>query len=119
VIAVSTFGLIAAAGCGGRPSVSFANEVQPIFNTKCTTCHPSSYPQLDLRAGRAYAELLRVPAATNLAFQRVLPGRPELSYLLTHPPDPLLRELVTDKERETIRRWILEGAVDDSPGNQP
>lgn len=109
-------GAVAASGCGDPAHVSFAREVQPIFDKKCTSCHPSSYPQLDLRPGRSYAELVRVPAATNLAFERVLPGRPELSFLLTHQPDRLLRGLVTSKERETISRWILEGAVNDSPG---
>jgi hypothetical protein len=113
---VTVGGALAASGCGDRTHVSFAREIQPIFDKKCTSCHPSSYPQLDLRPGLSHAELIRVPAATNLAFQRVLPGRPELSFLLTHNPDPLLRDLVTDDERETMRRWILEGAVDDSPG---
>lgn len=111
-------GVVAASGCGDERRVSFAREVQTIFDKKCTSCHPTSYPQLDLRSGRSYQDLIRVPAATNLAFQRVLPGRPELSFLLTHNPDPLLRGLLTDQERETMRRWILEGAVDDSPGSK-
>jgi hypothetical protein len=106
----ATAGLI---GCGGRERVSFARGVQPILSAKCVTCHPVSYPHLDLRPGRAYRQLVRVPAATNLAFQRVLPGRPELSYLLIHPPDPLLRDLLTAEERELIRRWIAEGASPD------
>lgn len=105
--------LLALAGCGGASErVSFSRDVQPIFSAKCTACHPVSYPYLDLRPGRAYRDLVRVPATTNLAFHRVLPGRPELSYLLTHPPDPILRGLLSPGERETIRRWIAEGAED-------
>jgi hypothetical protein len=110
VIAAATLGL--ATGCGGEGGVSFSRDVQPIFDGKCTTCHPVSYPQLDLRAGRSYAQLVRVPAQTNLAFQRVLPGRPELSFLLTHPPDPALVDLMSDSDREVITRWIAEGAKD-------
>jgi hypothetical protein len=91
-------------------AVSFAADVQPIFDRKCTTCHPVSYPYLDLRAGRAYDDLVRVSAATAPAFERVLPGRPELSYVLTHPPDPSLRDLLTPAERRTIAAWITEGA---------
>lgn len=98
------------ASCGGERSASFARDVQPIFDGKCVACHPVSYPQLDLRAGRSYVQLVRVPAQTNLAFQRVLPGRPELSFLLTHPPDPLLTDLMSPEDRETIRRWIADGA---------
>jgi hypothetical protein len=104
--------VLAAAGCGDRPGVSFDGDVQPIFDRKCAACHPVSYPYLDLRRGRSYEELVRVPARTRPAFARVLPGRPELSYLLTHPPDPSLAGLLTDDELELIIRWIDEGAED-------
>jgi hypothetical protein len=97
---------------GNDRAVSFAGQIQPIFDRKCTACHPVSYPYLDLRRGRSHAQLVRVPAATAPAFERVLPRRPELSYLLTHPPDPSLRDLLTTDERELIRTWIREGARD-------
>ncbi len=100
---------LAACG-GGRAGVSFESDVQPIFDGKCVSCHPVAYPYLDLRAGRAYDDLYRVSARTRPAFERVLPYRPELSYLLTHPPDPSLRDLLSADERDTITRWILEGA---------
>jgi hypothetical protein len=103
---------LAAAGCGDGAGVSFGEEVQPIFDRKCTACHPVSYPYLDLRRERSYEQLVRVSARTRPAFERVLPGRPELSYLLTHPPDPSLRGLLTDEELELIARWIDEGAKD-------
>lgn len=91
----------------------FAADVQPIFDAKCVSCHPIAYPYLDLRRRRAYDDLVRVNAATKPAFYRVLPGRPELSYLLTHPPDPSLRDLLTGDERATIAAWIRAGARDD------
>lgn len=93
-------------------AVSFEREIQPLFERKCTACHPVSYPYLDLRRGRAYDELVGVSAATAPAFERVLPGRPELSYVLTHPPDPSLRDLLTPAERDLIAGWIREGARD-------
>jgi hypothetical protein len=104
--------MLLAAGCGGGAGVSFSDEVQPIFDRKCTSCHPVSYPYLDLRQARSYDELVRVSARTRPAFERVLPGRPELSYVLTHPPDPSLTGLLTDEELELIARWIDEGAKD-------
>lgn len=91
----------------------FAADVQPIFDAKCVACHPVSYPYLDLRPGRSYGDLVRVSATTRPAFLRVLPGRPELSYLLTHPPDPSLRGLLSGEERATISAWIRAGAKDD------
>lgn len=87
--------------------------MQPIFDRKCVQCHPVSYPYLDLRPGRSYRDLVRVPAATRPAFLRVLPGRPELSYLLTHPPDPSLRDRLAPEERAVIVAWIRAGARDD------
>jgi hypothetical protein len=91
----------------------FASHVQPIFDAKCVACHPVAYPYLDLRRGRSYDDLVRVSAATRPALERVLPGRPELSYLLTHPPDPSQRGLLSRNERETIAAWIRAGARND------
>ncbi len=97
---------------GDARGVSFANDVQPIFDAKCAVCHPTSYEYLDLRPGRSYDDLVRVSSALQPAFERVLPGRPELSYLLTHVPDPSRENLLTQADRELIERWILEGARD-------
>jgi hypothetical protein len=110
-VAVTAVALILATRDGNAPR--FAADVQPIFDAKCVACHPVAYPYLDLREGRSYDDLVRVPAETRPAFHRVLPGRPELSYLLTHPPDPSLRGLVSSDERETIAAWIRAGARDD------
>jgi hypothetical protein len=94
------------------PAVSYAADVQPIFDRDCISCHPSAYPYLDLRAGRSWSQLVRVTAATDLAFERVLPGRPELSYLITHNPDPSNAMLLTPGDRDLIARWIRAGAPD-------
>ncbi len=92
---------------------SFSRDVQPIFDRKCVACHPVSYPYLDLRRGHSFKQLYRVSAATNPAFERVIPGKPDLSYLLVHPPDPSNRGLLTTQEQRTIARWITEGARND------
>jgi hypothetical protein len=109
-LAVALVGLAAFQLRDDTRAVSFEREIQPLLDRKCTACHPVSYPYLDLRRGRSYDQLVRVSAATAPAFERVLPGRPELSYVLTHPPDPSLRQLLTPAERELIAAWIREGA---------
>lgn len=112
-------GLVAAAlvVIGGRghdgDAPRFSADVQPIFDAKCTACHPVAYPYLDLRRGRSYDDLYRVSAATKPAFERVVPGRPELSYLLVHPPDPSNLGLLSDADRRVIADWIRAGARDD------
>ncbi len=97
-------------GTGGQRQPTLARDIQPIFDSKCVTCHPVAYPYLDLRRGRSYRQLYRVSAATNPAFERVIPGRPDLSYLVIHPPDPSNRNLLTASERRTIVDWIRAGA---------
>jgi len=114
VIAASS--LLVPASCGGRSggpaTVSFSTRIQPIFDRNCVSCHPASYPYLDLRPGRAYSELVGVPAATAPSYERVLPGRPGLSYLLIGPEDPSRRHLLTGRERRLIAAWIRQGAKD-------
>lgn len=115
VAAVAAAGAAAATPVllAGDDTPRFSADVQPIFDAKCVSCHPIAYPYLDLRAGKSYTDLVRVSAATRPAFARVLPGRPELSYLLTHPPDPSQRDLLTGGEREAIAAWIRAGAKND------
>ena len=95
---------------GAARQVSFRSSIQPIFNDKCTTCHPVAYPYLDLRAGHAYGQLVGVVSPLSPAFERVLPGRPDLSFLLTHVPDPSRRHLLSRAERRLLTRWIVQGA---------
>jgi hypothetical protein len=112
-VAVATpAGLALALGGGESAGVSFAADVQPIFDTKCVVCHPTSYEYLDLRPGRSYLDLVRVSSALQPAFERVLPGRPELSFLLTHVPDPSREGLLSADDERVIATWIAEGARD-------
>ena len=109
--------LLGAAACGGggggtAARVSFRHQIQPIFDRSCVTCHPVAYPYLDLRRGRSYAQLVRVSSRTAPSYERVVPGRPGLSYLLIHPPDPSRRHLLTRGERALIATWIRQGASD-------
>ncbi len=104
--------MLALTRSGSARQVSFRHDVQPIFDAKCASCHPVAYPYLDLRPGRAYRELVGVVSPLSPAFERVLPGRPDLSYLVTHVPDPSRRHLLSRAERRTIERWIGQGAKD-------
>lgn len=121
MVAVAATGLaVAAAGLGSSPAatrlppgerqVSLRRDVQPIFDAKCTACHPVAYPYLDLHRGRSYRQLVRVVSPLSPAFERVVPGRPDLSYLLTHIPDPSRRHLLDAAERRLLARWISQGA---------
>lgn len=101
-------------------TVSFANDIQPIFDTNCTSCHVGTVGNggLDLTPGSSYGHLVGVPS----------PGRGGL--LLVKPRDPtnsVLYGKITGTrfgtrmpfggaplglgDIDNIRTWILEGAL--------
>ena len=98
---------------GASQPLSFRRDVQPIFDQKCASCHPSVYPYLNLQPGHSYAQLVGVSPPNAPSYERVVPGKPQLSYLLVHPVDPSRRGLLTAAERRLIARWIEEGAKND------
>lgn len=123
-------GLLVLAGCsdegsdpvapgGGGPTVSFAADVQPIFNTNCTTCHGlNGNGGLDLRPGEAYGNLVGVDA-NGYAGKRVVAGDPDASVIYRKltgatgvggpmPPAGMLPTETTD----IVRQWIAAGAAE-------
>jgi hypothetical protein len=122
------------------PTVSFSKDVMPIFTASCAfpSCHgstqvPAGGMYLGANAGTTYANLVNTAALDYPQMDRVKPGDPASSYLLhridndactlpgcttvacaelmpqgnstTLPQDNLL----------TIRGWIAQGAINDSP----
>jgi hypothetical protein len=107
----------------GQASVSFA-AVQAIFTKDCTSsqCHGGIAPKgkLDLRDGASYAALVNVPT-TNCSPQRmrVLPGKPDESYLIdkllgvrlcTGSRMPPLAQGLPEADIQTVADWICAGA---------
>ncbi len=116
-------GLWAEEGKNGGESeslVSYYSQIRPIFQAQCHGCHQPAksrggYVMTD------FAPLLKGGESGNKA---VIPGNPEQSYLIElvtpvngeaempRKGDPLL-----GVEIELIRRWIAQGAKDDTPAN--
>jgi hypothetical protein len=99
---------------------SLTDEIQPIFTTSCAiaNCHiGDGAAQLNLEAGRAFAELVGVPS-TEVDQLLVVPGDPDASYLyakiadevpaqgdrmpIGNPLDPL--------DVQAVLQWIEGGA---------
>lgn len=88
--------------------VSYAADIQPIWNQSCVNCHQGNEPP-DLRAQNSFNVLL------NDGW--VIPGDPDASILfrslrgegasLMPPGNPL-----TSQRINLVRQWILEGAQD-------
>ncbi|HVC93175.1 MAG TPA: c-type cytochrome domain-containing protein [Pirellulales bacterium] len=110
----------AAAGQAKPPAkVSFFKDVRPIFQERCQGCHQPAKKQGGLSM-TTFAEMRKGGDSEQPAFE---PGKPDDSLLIEQvvsqngqPPampkgaDPLKPELV-----ELLKRWIVEGAVDDTP----
>ena len=108
-------------------TVSFRNEVQPILTTRCALplCHTGPFPQAGLsfmRARRSYMDLVGLPSIECPAVERVLPGSPAESYLITKlqgagpcftgVPMPNGGPPLPTGQLDLIIQWIAEGAPD-------
>ena len=100
-------------------TISFANDVQDIFDGECWFCHPAN-GDLDLGVGISHAELVNVQASNYSPNMRVVPYDTAASVLyhkiiddnvygLKMPPGALN---LTVQEKAIITTWILEGALD-------
>lgn len=95
--------------------ISFANDVQPIFDGQCIGCHGAGgNAGLDLRSGLSYDNLVGV-AANNASGELVVAGDALSSVLLGRltgtvgsympPSGPLPLS-----NQEMVAGWIAEGA---------
>ena len=103
----------------GPAPVSFAAEIQPIFDANCILCHGAGgNGGLDLRAPGSRGNLVGAASATYTGV-RVQPGEPDDSILYLKlsgaagvgdrmPPTGALPAPTL----ELVRRWIAEGATD-------
>jgi hypothetical protein len=128
-------------GCGGSNSpgptdggtqvaASFAQNVQPIFNARCTSCHSGTNAtgDLDLSAGVSYANLVNRAASSSCAAAvpgavRVRPADTAGSMLwrkLANTADKCGRAMpfgstglitVARSEFDIIEKWIQDGAL--------
>ena len=100
---------------------SFQLVVQEVFDRRgCASvaCHGSALSGgLDLRTGASYAALVNVPAVAELGL-RVVPGDPDMSYLvvklegrqLVGSAMPQGAAALDEIDLTNIRNWILQGA---------
>jgi hypothetical protein len=133
---VPVLALLTGAGCPGgvnvpAPSpgatVSFAGEVQPIFNQLCAGCHVTggladlTGIAVKLVDGQSFDMLVNQPSTQNAGLTLVIPGDSAGSLLFQKvssnaPPVgatmPLLGRRLTSAELATLRDWIDQGALD-------
>lgn len=111
------FALFAPAAFAAGSSLDFQRDVRPILSNHCYQCHgPDEHGRksglrLDIRE-----EALKPAKSGDLA---VVPGKIAESHLVTRilsqdedeiMPPPQAKKPITEAQRETLKRWISEGA---------
>jgi DNA-binding beta-propeller fold protein YncE len=105
-------------GKGDGP-VSYYRDVRPVFQQHCQGCHQPAKPQGGF-VMTAHADLLK---KGDRDLPGVVPGQPDKSFLVEqitvksgHTAEmPKGKDPLPAKDVELVRRWIREGAKDDTP----
>jgi len=91
--------------------ISFREDIQPIFNSSCISCHNATHPSLQLDSCCSYYELLFV--GNNAPYVDTLnPVESRLIKRMTGviaPVMPMTGQLPQD-QIDLVLRWIEEGA---------
>jgi hypothetical protein len=97
--------------------VSFANNIQPLLNERCTGCHNAGQLDFDFTPGTSYAKLVNAKSKSCPGRTFVIPGDVKNSYLIDKMTPILglcagssMRYETTDAEIEMLTNWILQGA---------
>ena len=94
----------------------FSEHIQPLLESRCTSCHGPGGGQGDLSLA-SFESLLR----GGKSGPAIVPGDPGASLLIAkvsgeNPAMPLAGDPLSEPEVDLIRRWIAAGAPAGSPG---
>lgn len=96
--------------------LTFNRDVRPILSDNCFQCHG---PDAANRKGHRRLDTYEGATAERQGFRAFVPGRPDqseawLRLTSVHDdelmPPPEAHKTVTAEQKETLRRWIAEGA---------
>jgi WD40 repeat protein len=121
------FAAIAAAGPDSAKKdkapdkVSYYKDVRPLFQLHCQGCHQPAKAQGDY-VMTDFAELFKKTEGGEIG---VVPGQPEKSILYRQivphagkpPAMPRGKDPLTARDVTIIKRWIEQGALDDTPAS--
>ncbi|MEY5012023.1 MAG: hypothetical protein RLZZ253_3162, partial [Verrucomicrobiota bacterium] len=104
----------------GKAPVSYFNEVRPIFQANCQGCHQPA----KAKGGYVMTDMKKMFAGGDKEGVAVVPGDVSKGSLLEQilPVDgsaemPKNKPPLTEPQLAVIRRWIAEGAKDDTPAD--
>lgn len=102
--------------------VSYLNDIQPIFNSRCIACHDEFHSTgLNLKADASYGLLVNVVTSGYSSNLRIKPSNKEESVLWNKIVDngvfggkmPQIGEPLSNFEIKKIEKWIELGALND------
>ena len=107
---------VAADNHAGDTPVSYHSQIVPILKRSCQGCHHPGDPNGGLIV-TTYTDLKQGGMAGDAT---IVPGKPDDSLIIElisgdEPAMPQNMEPLSAEEVELFRRWILEGANDDTP----
>lgn len=117
----ATFATTVSAADATAEPVSFYKQIRPIFQANCQGCHQPAKSH-----GRyVMTDFTKMLAGGESESAAIVPGKPDESYLIDQIAlDADGKALMPEKgkplasvEIELIRRWIAEGAKNDTPTN--
>jgi hypothetical protein len=87
-------------------TISYSQDIQPVFTSKCVSCHKTGGQAPDLSAGNSYTAL----TSGNL----VVTGNPATSELyIVCKPSGSMANFISADQLNLIYRWINAGAKND------
>lgn len=112
-------GLVSIGPARAEPTVSFKDDVQPIFKLYCVSCHNAPDGEGFKASGLDLSTYAGVMKGTKYG-PMIVPGNAEgsnLMWLLDWRASPQLRmphgkNQLPSGERDLIRTWIRQGAKD-------
>ena len=101
--------------------VSYFRQVRPLLQANCQGCHQPAKAE----GGYVMTDPARLLAAGDSGTAGIVPGKPEASHLLSQITPgvdgksemPKTGKPLAPADIELIRRWIAEGAKNDSPAS--
>ncbi len=106
----------------GKP-VSFYKDIRPIFQGQCQGCHQPAKAKGDY-VMTDFARLLEGGESAAKGDKAILPSDPEHSLLVKQITPvhgeaemPPKKAALPESEIALVRRWVAEGAIDDTPAN--
>jgi len=121
VIAVIAVPVMAAEPAASLGKVSYYKDIRPIIQLHCQGCHQPAKPQGDYIL-TDFAEMFK---AGNTGKEPIIAGKPDASLLVQQllptagkpPAMPKGKEPLPAISIDKIKRWIAEGAADDTPAS--